>query len=97
MYFVPNEHQYGFTKGRGTQKALLTVRAVIENYKRQDTPVYVALLDASKAFDNINHYGLFIRLMERKVPAPFLNVLINWHLRLSGVVRWGGTRSVTCD
>ena len=31
--------------------------------------------------------------MERKVLAPFLNVLINWHLRLSGAVRWGGALS----
>ena len=63
MCFVPNEHQYGFTKGRGTQKALLTIRALIEYYNRQDTPVYEASLDANKAFDKINHYGLFIRLM----------------------------------
>ena len=88
MYFVPNEHQYGFTKGRGMQKALLTIRVIIEYHNRQDTPVYVASLDASKAFDKINHYGLFISLIKRKVPALLLNVLINWHLRLSGVVRW---------
>ena len=52
--------------------------------------MYAASLDASKAFDKINQYGLLIRLMERKVPAPFLNVQINWHLKWNGVVRWGG-------
>ena len=87
--FVCDGLQYGFVKGKGTQKALLTVRAVIDYYNNQDTPVYVASLDASKAFDKINHYGLFIRLMQRGAPLPILNVLINWHLRLSGVIKWG--------
>ena len=80
MCFISNKQQYDFIKGRGTQKALLMIRAVIEYYYSQDTPVYVASLHPSKAFDKINHYGVFIRSMERKVLAPFLNVLINWHL-----------------
>ena len=77
MCFVPNEQQYGFTKGRSTQKALLTIRAVIKYYNSQDTSVYVTTLNASKTFDKINYYGLFIKLIERKVPALFQNVLIN--------------------
>ena len=72
---------------------LFTVSALIEYHNRQDTPVHVASLDASKAFDKIRHYGLFISLMECKVPAPFLIVLNNWHLRLSGVVRREGALS----
>ena len=48
-----------------------------------------APLDVSKAFDRMNHYGLYIKLMERNIPRVFLDVLLCWYCKCYAVVRWG--------
>ena len=42
----------------------------------------------SKAFDKLNHYALFIKLMNRSIPLAILRVLIYWYSMCSAVVRW---------
>jgi hypothetical protein len=51
--------------------------------------VFLAALDASKAFDRVNHFSLFIALMRNGIALPYLRVIIFWHLHLSAFVRWG--------
>ena len=38
----------------------------------------VCLLDLSKAFDKMNHYAMYIKLMNRLIPVQVLKVLENW-------------------
>jgi Reverse transcriptase (RNA-dependent DNA polymerase) len=92
-YFEPDELQYGFVNGRGCQKALFTLQNVVDYYTTRGSPIYMAALDASKAFDRVNHYGLFCKLMKLGLPLYLLNVVINWHLKLKGQVRWNGRLS----
>ena len=40
----------------------------IEYFKSRSTSVYVAFLDASKAFDKISHWTLFKKLIDRHIP-----------------------------
>ena len=46
------------------------------------------MLDCTKAFDTISHYGLFIKLMNRGVPVCFLNLMIYWYLNMKSRCRW---------
>ena len=91
--FEPDVLQYGFVNGRGCQKALITLQTVVNYYTTNGSPVYIASLDASKAFDRVNHYGLFCKLMGLGIPLYLLNIVINWHLNLNGQVRWNGVFS----
>jgi len=50
--------------------------------------VNLCALEMSKAFDKLNHYALFIKLMDRNVPLVILNVLVYWYSMCSAVVRW---------
>jgi len=43
----------------------------------------MASLDASKAFDRINHEKLFVKLSERGAPQCFISVLLNWYNKLT--------------
>jgi hypothetical protein len=52
--------------------------------------VFPAALDASKAFDRVNHFSLFIALMKNGIALPYIRVIIFLHLYLSAIVRWGG-------
>ena len=80
--------QYGFTNSKGCQKALLSVECIINYFTCRGSSIYLATLDASKAFDRVNHYSLFLALMEYNIPFPFLKVIVYWHLHLKGMVKW---------
>jgi len=56
------------------------------------------MLDISKAFDEVNHYCMFIKLMNRSVPVGLvlLQVLINWYDKCAvflNFVRWNNVLS----
>ena len=51
-------------------------------------------LDVAKTFDKTNHFGLYVKLMDRHIPLPFLNALIKWYSKCFGV-RWGSFVSST--
>jgi hypothetical protein len=87
-YFDPLP--YGFVKDKGCQKALLSVDCIVNYFTSRGSAVFMAALDASKAFDRVNHYSLFIALMRNGIPLLYLRVIIYWHLHLSGLVRWAG-------
>jgi hypothetical protein len=50
--------------------------------------MYVCFLDASKAFDRINHWHLFNKLLFRGLPHVIVRLLVYWYTSQSFVVRW---------
>ena len=55
--------------------------------------MYVAFLDASKAFDRVNYATLFCKLSARNVPGVILRVLICWYAGQSCSILWAGVIS----
>ena len=88
-----NDNQFGFKKGHGTDMAIYALKNTIEYYRNFNSPVYVCFLDASKAFDRVNHWTLFHKLIDRKVPLVFVRILMYWYQHQRFCVRWGGNVS----
>ena len=89
--FLPSDLlQFGFKKSLGCSNAIFILRQVIDYFNSRRSNVYIASLDASKAFDRINHFKLFSTLCNKGVPIVFINVIINWYGKLTNVVRWNG-------
>ena len=65
-------------KRLGCRDAVYTFRCVVDYYVSCGSTVNVEALDLSKAFDKMNHHGLFIKLMERRIPDNLLRLLENW-------------------
>jgi len=42
----------------------------------------------AKAFDKVNHYALFIKLLDHGVPLTIMNILVSWYSVSAAVVRW---------
>ena len=85
--------QFGFKAKTSTSHAIHAMDKVVNHFLDNGSNVYVAFLDCTKAFDRISHFGLFTKLMERKLPLCFLLCLIYWYLNMSCVVKWGSSTS----
>ena len=69
-YFVTSDNQFGFKKQTGCSHAIFT--SVINHYTAHGTTVNLCAVDISKAFDRMNHFGLFCTLMDRLLPVNIL-------------------------
>ena len=73
-YFTTSDHQFGFKKHLSCKHAIYSVRSVVETFVGNRSTVNLCTLDLSKAFDPINHYALFIKLMDRQLPNKLLSI-----------------------
>ena len=88
-YLWTNDNQFGFKSGHSTDLCIYALTEFIEYYKSRSTSVYVAFLDACKAFDKISHWTLFKKLIERHVPLYLVVILCYWYQHQEMTVRWG--------
>jgi len=85
--------QFGFKPNLSCSHALFTLRTVCDYFNKRGSNVYIASLDASKAFDKVDHARLFSLLITRKVPLMFINIMIDWYSKLFVVVKWNNAHS----
>ena len=88
VYLRTSDHQFGFKKNLSCRHAIYCVRNVIEKFVKNGSTVSVCTLDLSKAFDRMNHYALFVKLMERKFPSELLAILEMWFNKSVSCVKW---------
>ena len=58
-YLSTSDNQFGFKSSNSTDLCIYTLKEFIDYYKSKGTTVHVTFLDASKAFDRIDHWLLF--------------------------------------
>ena len=80
--------QFGFKPGHSTSLCTATVKSVISRYIHNGSPVLGCLLDASKAFDLVDHSILFQKLLDRGLPLAITRFLISWYGTQKIRVRW---------
>jgi len=87
-FLVTSDNQFGFKKSISCSHAIYSMRCVVDYYVKFGTTVNLCAIDISKAFDKMNHYGLFIKLMNKLVPVNLLRVLETWFAIGSTCVKW---------
>jgi exonuclease III len=88
-YLGSSSMQLGFKSKSSCSHALFSVRKTIEFFVERQSTVNVCGLDLAKAFDKMNRYGLFIKLMNRGCPILLINILDVWYSKAVACVRWG--------
>ena len=88
-FFVTSDNQFGFKRGLSTSHAIYTLRRVVDYYTSRNSTVNLCAVDVSKAFDRMNHHGLFLKLMQRNLPNNVLMVIEDWFSKCFTSVRWG--------
>ena len=91
--FQTSDLQFAFKENHSTTMCTSVITEVISYYNARDSNVYACLLDASKAFDRLNHGKLFSLLVERNLPAIVIRFLIDSYTRQVTYVQWNSARS----
>ena len=72
---------------------VFTLKQIIDLYISMSSPLFICYLDASKAFDRINFWVLFEKVLDRDIPSIFVRFLMVWYCTQLFFVRWGSTFS----
>ena len=87
QYFVTDDLQFGFIPDYST--TLCT--GIINCYIKWSSNIYACLIDTSKAFDTVDHYVLFEKLITKSIPILIARFLLYWYHSQLVCVRWDGT------
>ena len=71
------------------------MKTCVDYYVKKGSNVFVAYLDCTKGFDKVDHNGIFVKLIERKLPLCFLMLLMHWYSNLSARCKWNNSFSET--
>ena len=83
-----NSHQFGFKRGHSTDMCVFVLKEIVTYYQSLSSPVYACMLDSAKAFDKVNHYHLFDKLLQRKMPKLIVRLLLVWYRTQTFMVKW---------
>ena len=62
---------------------------LLPTLRNRESTAVLGALDISKAFDKINHYCLFNKLLDRDTPRVLSDILVSWMSKCLVNVRWG--------
>ena len=85
---VTTDSQFGFKEKHSTDMCCFVLKEVIDFYISSSTPIYLCYMDASKAFDKVNHFHLFNKLINRGLPAIVIRMMMFWYNTQEFFVRW---------
>ena len=87
--------QFGFKNKSSTVMCSTALIETVEYYVDSGSPVYVLLIDASKAFDRVCHATLFNILNDQNVCPTVTRLLFNMYSHSDMRVRWKNSLSTS--
>ena len=87
------DNQFGFKKNHSTELCVYSLKQIVDYYISKSSPVYICFLDASKAFDRVNHRILLEKLVQRNLPNIIVRILQVWYTSQCFYVKWGSVVS----
>ena len=82
--------QFAYKEKASTVQCVSVICEVINYYIHKDSCMYMCMLDASKAFDRVNHLSLFAKHKLRNMCPTILKLLMCTYQRQSVMVNWNG-------
>ena len=86
-------YQFGFKKGHSTGLCTNIVKRTVDYYLKHGSHVFACFVDFSKAFDRVNYWKLFSRMMDEGSDVCFVSLLAYWYSNQMICVGWQGLYS----
>lgn len=95
QYFLNSRvpEQSGFTPGRSTTDAILTLRILSDVHRLYGRPLYVAYIDFKAAFDSVDRSALWAALSSINLPDPLRGLITELHNDTNSRISINGTLS----
>jgi hypothetical protein len=87
-YCNTSYNQFGYKSKHSTDQCIFIIKEMIDYYNTSNSPLYICFIDASKAFDRLDHVMLFDKLLNRGVPQTVVRLLCTWYTHQQFFVKW---------
>ncbi len=94
QYLETGDNQFGFKKKHSTDLCVFLLKEIVSVYHSLSGPVFACMLDSSKAFDRVNHFHLFDKLLARNIPKLIVRLMYMWYRTQTFYVKWDN--NVSC-
>ena len=81
-------HQFGFKTGHSTSLCTNVLKQTVEYYISRGSYIFTCFLDFQKAFDKVNYWKLFLKLLDNGVNSKIVSILAVWYTNQVCYVRW---------
>ena len=88
--FQSSDCQFGFKPAHSTTQCSFVVEEIIEFYNNNGSSVFLATLDASRAFDRVEYCKLFEILITRDMCPMYIRLLLYMYTHQKLRVKWNG-------
>ena len=86
-------YQFAYQQGCSTTMCSWLALETISYFMRNNSEVFVCLMDMTKAFDLVRHSLLFRKLLEKGLPAIVIRILFFMYTVQKTNVKWGDKTS----
>ena len=81
-------YQFGFKKNHSTGHCTGLLKQTVEYYTKRGSHVFVCFVDFKKAFDRVNYWKLFNKLIDDGISVDIIALLSYWYSHQDVNVRW---------
>ena len=87
-----SDHQFSFKTKHSTDyrsdMCLFSLKQAVSFYNKPDATVYATFLDASKAYDQDDHFLLFKKIILCNIPLCLVRLLLYWYNSQMLCIKW---------
>jgi len=76
-------YRFGFKKGHSTVQFMSLLKRTVDYYRQRGSHIFARFVDFKKAFDRINYWKLFRKLLDDGINANIVVLLALIHIRKS--------------
>ena len=87
--------QFGFKADHSTGLCTNVLKETVNYYRSNGSHVFACFIDFSKAFDNVNYWKLFTKLLDDNVNCNVVRILAFWYSNQNCYVRWRNSFSTS--
>ena len=84
----PDMYPFGFKAGHSTGLCTKLLKNTVKCYTDNGSHVFACFIDFSKAFDKVNYWKLFTKLLDDNIAIDLVALLAYWYSHQQMCVRW---------